>query len=144
MRYGWSCEYDLWVTARSAVEDRAWFSLPYVIGYEHTVPERSGVYMITLLAAEMLGGEGFWKRMQGPIYIGQSENLRRRFKEHVLNRSTVGAYLKNLPKLQYCYCNVEKDQLDDVESQLVQVFGPRINRVQPAVLRASLKSPIRV
>lgn len=144
MRYGWSCEYELWITARCAVAGRQWFSLPYTPGYEHAIPEQSGVYMITLLASELLGGEEFWKNMQAPIYVGQSENLRRRFKEHVLNRSTVGAYIRGLPKLRYCYCKVEIGQLNHVESQLVQIFGPRINRVQPAVLRATLKSPVRV
>lgn len=144
MRYGWTCDYELWMIARCAVADRRWFSLPYVPGYEHNVPEQSGVYMITLLASELLGQEDFWKRIQAPIYIGQSENLRRRFKEHVLNKSTVGSYLRDLPRLQYCYCKVELNHLDDVESQLIQVFGPRINRVQPAILRATFKPPVQI
>jgi len=82
--------------------------------------------------------------MRAPVYIGKSENLHRRFKEHVYERSHVGNYVRELPRLRYYYCIVDKKELSEVEGQLIHIFGPRVNRNQPVVLRATIGTPIKI
>lgn len=144
MQYGWSCDLEQWASVRRALTGRAWFVSRYAAGYENSIPQRPGLYMIVLSASETVESAPPWDTMQAPVYIGKSENLRRRFIEHVYNRSHVGQYVNNLPKLKYLYCPADKKELSQVESHLVQVFGPRVNRVQPTVFRATLGPPVGI
>lgn len=144
MQYGWSNDYDHWRRVRHTLQGRRWFVTSYAAGYENTVPSGSGIYMISLLASEAVEATTPWTLMQAPIYIGKSKNLHRRFKEHVYNRSHIGPYVNHLPRLKYHYCLIDKDQLTQVESQLVLAFGPKVNSQQPTVFNAIIGTPIEI
>lgn len=144
MQYGWTYDLEHWSRVRHALNARQWFVSPYAAGYENVIPAQPGLYMIVLSASETVESMYPWDSMQAPIYIGKSENLKRRFVEHVYNRSNVGQYVQNLPRLKYFYCLANKDELSEVESHLIQAFGPRVNRVQPTVFRATIGSPVGI
>lgn len=144
MRYGWTYDHVDWLVARTAICELQWKSISFVAQYAVPIPTAPGVYMFLLRTSNLLFETQPWREMQAPMYIGQTNNLRRRFKEHVENRSLVHKHLEKFPHVKFCYALAEQERLNEIESALVKVFGPSINQIQPPTLRAKLLDPIKI
>lgn len=144
MRYGWTCDYADWMAVKLAVGNLKWGAAPFISQYSSTIPQAPGVYMLMLNASRVIADEQPWAAIKSPLYIGQSRNLKRRFLDHVENKSTVARYLEKLPSIEFCFAPADLLQINEIEAALIQAFGPRINRVQPAVIRARLLDPIKI
>lgn len=100
-----------------------WRVASYSRLYAHQVPQISGVY--TLLKVKRVHGIPV---AVDPVYVGQSRNLRRRWREHL------GANEPN-PSLQWLENEVEfwwtalpEHQLDAAEASLIDELCPAANR----------------
>jgi hypothetical protein len=144
MRYGWTCDRADWEAAKAAACDLTWHSTPFVAQYKSLVTTGPGIYMLILNTSNVIADQSPWAEIRAPLYIGQTMNLRRRFLEHVENRSTVSRYLEQLPLIQFCFASADPTRICDIEAALINVFGPRINRVQPAIIKATLLDPIKI
>lgn len=108
--------------------------------YQDTVPESSGVYIIC--ASPPNSEPPVFSRLYEVIYAGQEGvSLRRRFLEHCSRpkpeiQSAVDC-LKH--PLEYWFTQVGREDLDTLESVLIDCFGPPANKVRKLVIKARLK-----
>ncbi len=89
-----------------------------------SIPEISGVYIILL-------DNGFSSKV---LYVGQSENLRRRLFEHVSNESNskLKLFTKNSKKsIVIKWAKVHKSKLNGTEEYLCNKLSPKCNKKSP-------------
>ena len=91
--------------------------VPYRRGFALTVPETSGVYLISDL--------------RGVLYAGKSDNLARRFAEHADERDNprlARAMRVPVGELFFSWTVLSPELLDAEERRLVRSFQPPCNR----------------
>lgn len=89
--------------------------VPYDDDYRLAVPESSGIYLFF-----------DWR---GPLYIGQANNLRRRFCSHfeTHNQHLAKAFVNPVGVIQFAWCEVPIQDLAKVESRLINELCPICN-----------------
>lgn len=105
-----------------------WFEVNLVRIEDGSIPMVSGVYVIKQVQRIM--GLPISHKI---IYIGKSNNLRRRFKEHCDPRTEHNAELFNTSwehELEFWYAEISKDKIDKVERELIRNLEPITNIVR--------------
>jgi hypothetical protein len=106
------------------------FNLPYLTHSERKkLPTCPGVYFAIDASGQV-------------AYIGQSTNLRKRWRTHSLrNEFCESGDLESQPKIKIAWLEIERELLDEIETGLIRRFRPRLNTNHVPVekpVRASL------
>jgi hypothetical protein len=148
MRYGWSLEKSEWLNLFPyIVNNQLWRAVQLTIGERDGVPTGSGVYVMCVAPPnrkldKALQSHNPFEFLYTPIYIGQTDNLKRRFLEHCQRPK---------PELQkgqdcfngnihYWFIRIEPQNLDKVEADLIACFGPPANVLRG--IRARIGTPV--
>jgi excinuclease UvrABC nuclease subunit len=92
-------------------------TVPYRRGFAINVPSKSGIYLL--------------HDLRGVLYVGQSDNLHRRFEEHYNERDNpllVVAITKPVHELAFSWLIANRSDLDRIERRLIRCFHPVCNR----------------
>jgi excinuclease UvrABC nuclease subunit len=105
-----------------------WSRIPFVAGLESDVPKDSGIYVINRTNWVL----GLLLEM-AVIYVGQSVNLRRRYREHVSPWRSTNERLVSISResgTEFWYMKVPPEHLDEVERELIRTIQPAANRLR--------------
>ena len=116
-------------------EPDSWKSTYLESGYERRVPEEVGIYMLCANPKGSLGRRGIFN----VLYVGKSDNLRRRFREHQTGSGS-SAEVKRCKlayhRIEFLFTLVPESSIgdsggwmSDAEQALIDAFGPPANRV---------------
>ena len=141
MHYGWQDNPAMWQSAAEAIRNLKWSHCPLLVGYRHSIPSASGIYVMTLTAAHVLETAPIWEHVQAPMYIGKSGNLATRFTQHMSGLTGTKEFIHNFPRVTFWFTKVNDPEMSRVEAELIKVFGPPVNRKQPT-LRGRILDPV--
>lgn len=142
MRYGWHENPVAWQSAAQAIRDLVWSKHPLLAGYKTLIPHAPGIYLMTLKAANILDTASILELLQAPMYIGKSKNLAVRFTQHMSGLTGTKEFIRNFPQVMFWFAKVNDPEMSRIEAELITVFGPPVNRVQPVLLRGRILSPV--
>lgn len=143
LSYGWQCDRDLWAKIPSGLRDsNSWSKVGFVEAEAVSVPDQAaGIYFFCTspvgcrVATPQLTNRLFAKLFT-PIYIGKTDNLKRRFLQHCKNpsgrlraaRSCFGA------SMEFWYHRRPLDCIGTDEAVLIRCFGPTANYRRESIL----------
>lgn len=112
-----------------------WIDHPFQREEVDNIPDSAGVYAFLVQPRIACG-----LNVSYLLYIGESRNLKRRFRDYLRElrakkaRPKISIYLNRyLPYLRFCYAKLPKDvSTTDVEDTLLQAFIPPLNSKFPA------------
>ena len=148
MRYGWSLTEEDWNRLPDGiVRNEKWRAVQLTIGDDVSVPDGPGVYVVCSAPpgwqrSRSLSRELF-EFLYCPVYVGRSENLRRRFRQHCQVPKPELQESETLFKgiLDFWFIRLETEQISQVESDLIRCFGPPANRVAGILARIGPSMP---
>ena len=131
MQKGWSFEYSNWSSLPDILINKKWKTAKFTDGEAAIISKSEGVYMfVTNLPVK---ADNILNNLRAPIYIGLSNNLQRRFKEHLGMKGPghpdllrARSCFKN--KLDFYYIETVDFELKDLEQKLFNCFGPVVNK----------------
>jgi hypothetical protein len=143
LRYGWSPDRADWLLFGRTVAGLEWRTYPFDPIYQGVITTESGVYMICLSSWRFGFDTAVWRDMNAPMYVGQSGNLRTRFGQHVQGLYEGTQELgRRFSGLNFWYCEIkDAAQISNVESALIQTFGPPFNTNNKRPISAVVGSP---
>ena len=148
MRWGWSTEENHWNNLENFVEENQkyieWKHITATYRLVNNVPENSGVYSFNVSRGHTLEGsntiypnlydsnDDIMNSLYSPIYIGISDNLRSRFRSHMLRNPKIKQAVDTFSNskrtsLVYSWTEFPKILTRDYERYLIAVFGPTLN-----------------
>lgn len=136
LNYGWQHDTQLWSHVPADLRDsNAWSSVGFVENEAVLVPAgQSGIYFVcTSPVGRRMRPESrrhdLFSILFTPIYIGKTDNLRRRFLEHCRNPSAkLNAFRRCFgASMQFWYHRRMADHLGSDEAILIRCFGPTAN-----------------
>lgn len=86
---GWVLDRYWWRQFRAWAADSAWQNKPLLKSYQSLVPTKGGLYMICAIADRRMATNAavLTGRLYDCLYAGKAEDLRRRFGDHLNERS---------------------------------------------------------
>ena len=138
-RKGWSLDKAHWTRVGVALAGKSWTQTYLESPYSNVVPDGSGIYLIC--AGAPLDGRPF-KKMYNCLYVGQSKNLKQRFKNHVSGYKDVVKVKETYGRIEFWFALVMSDELSSAEQALIDAVGPSANRSN--ALRAHIGNPIEL
>lgn len=152
LNYGWQHDPELWdLIPRDLRDSRSWRSVGFVENEAVSVPSgQPGIYFFCTspvgrrLPAQIRGNDLF-SNLFTPIYIGKTDNLRRRFLDHCRNpsRKMDSARLCFGASMQFWFHKVSQDRMKSDEAILIRCFGPTANERMESI-QAVVKEPIPI
>ena len=107
-----------------------------------------GIYIITLTSGFSIEVKPPFRSFFSPVYIGHSTRLRRRFLAHSTG-SYAGALWKTLQKfpnqVEFHYKLLPTTSVKDLkllEQELLNIYGPPINKINSQSARATLRGSL--
>lgn len=140
MDHGWSLSKKHWNELAQIIKDTVWARSSLHHLYQDLIPETAGIYMICS-KVKCITQDPF-NKFYNVLYIGQANPLRRRFLEHCRNPQKEVHKAKQcftIP-LDYWYTTVPQEQLDRIETLLIDSLGPSAN-LQRGVIRGKICAP---
>ena len=149
MKRGWSINSEDWKALQKvSLRTKTWKSVLLTMNDQALVPETPGVYAICArppIATEP-DSNTLFHSLSTPLYIGRSEwNIKSRFLAHCHNRN------RELHKAKRCYHTVQLNfwfvelphsTVKAAEAELINCFGPPVNRRKETTIPARLKPPV--
>ena len=148
MRHGWSTDEDHWDELESFVlkykDLISWSHTQATLKLSHNIPDSPGVYSFNVYRDFSIDNEknkypylfddldSSYNSLYSSIYIGMSDNLQRRFKEHLIENpkiiNAINTFAKSGRKsLIYSWTEFPKVLTREYEDKLIKVFGPTLN-----------------
>ena len=133
MNKGWSFESSDWDKLPAMLLEQNWKQAKFIENEEMLVEDSAGVYMFVTSVPRK--SNNIFGELRVPIYIGLSNNLKRRFKEHLGIRGSGHDELLNARscfgnKLDFYFIKIEDtDELRNIEQSLFNCFGPIVNKI---------------
>lgn len=150
MKYGWQFDLSDWQKIPDDLRDSAaWVGVDYTLIESGRVPEHPGVY---LFCARPVGVKEIsnsdaklFGKLLTPIYVGQTTNLRKRFRQHCRNPSIRLRAASDCYRhfLRFWFLKRSAQSILEEEAALIQCFGPTANE-RYGVIRAKIDSPTRI
>lgn len=134
LRYGWSLNKDQWNAISPELTTRNWRSVKFSIDSSELVPQKRGVYIVSLAVEGLITAEPFAKFVS-PLYVGHSIKLRQRFRQHAIGnqsgnlRSRGNIFTEYMTFYFALFENYTKDELKKMEQSLIDVYGPPLNSI---------------
>lgn len=127
MRYGWSLDSVLWRQLQTRVAQFKWNRVYLERDYQSRVSSGSGIYLICANTKSIPIDGKVMERIYNVLYVGQTNNLRRRFREHAHGHGQVLKSKDIFRQMDFWYTELDTAQLSDIEQLLIRVFGPPAN-----------------
>ena len=127
MRYGWSLNAELWQTLSKAVHDYDWQRAYLESDYTNSVPNSSGVYLICASTSRIPIRGTVMERLYNAIYVGQTKNLKQRFRAHIRGYRDIVQAKNAFRRLDFWFAFVQTTDLNEIEQLLLDTFGPTAN-----------------
>ncbi len=129
MQHGWTLEKRKWDNLLSVVTGTRWSKTQLVSLERDSVPQNRGVYAICVTLKTLNFNQNPFKTLYEIIYVGKSNCLRRRFLEHC-DRAKRGVQMAKGcfgNNLEYWFTIVDANRIDELETRLIECFGPPAN-----------------
>jgi len=125
MRYGWSLDRQAWRNLRDHMLQTHWTELPFIRPSVAGAPPLPGTYLI--VARPPLKGHRVLERLRTPLYVGHTQDLRRRMGEHLKRRAHLFLTF-GTGSLLFCYSTAPNVPIArQMEQSLISAFGPPDN-----------------
>lgn len=141
MQHGWTLDKQKWQHLLTAVSRTRWSKTRLDQLYRDSIPESPGVYAICARVPDF--NQFLFKALYEIIYVGKSNvSLHSRFLNHCHNPERGIEQAKECfgDSFEYWYTEVSPDQVDELETRLIECFGPPANRISGRI-RARLRNP---
>lgn len=148
---GWSLDPKKWEIVRSQASTDKWKYCDLVMGNREVIPEQAGVYVICARASDN-SEHKLLNSLKNCLYVGQSDSLKRRFREHVNGYGNVKSAKSCFPKLEFWWVVLGSQEqtkeetkvlLNTYEGMLQAALGPAANKVAaPTAISLTLKPPV--
>ena len=147
VRKGWTDDITQWKRFYKDIYKYSWAGIEFQRNKANVIPKKPGIYIVE---AKMPKGYFFrqfeeqrekvcderlpFKNLKSVVYVGQSKDLRKRFKNYVSGKddNRFQKYFQGLNNLQFfwTYHKDFKEQVrrDYIEDLLIEVFGPTLNK----------------
>ena len=142
MKYGWSLEPEHWTILHELLSETNWRRVYLEREYKDEIPNKSGIYIICGRASSIGNMGSAISSLNNAIYVGQSNNLKNRFQDHVVGYGLVIQAKITFRRLEYWWSEVNNEELSKFEQALVNALGPSANVVN--VIKAKVGQPIRI
>lgn len=130
MRKGWTLDNDTWRRAAAELTELEYKSFRLEKSWQPHIPEAPGVYLMCVYPPTSIAHFKLrpWTDMLNVVYVGHSENLRRRFGEHV-NGERPNVIIAKLVhgKVDFWFCELPLNRMWKVEQLLIDILGPTAN-----------------
>ena len=130
IRYGWALDTSDWSNLAQEILHRGqWQSRPLGYASKRSVPQLAGVYMMCARPPGVSTMNEPFSSLMEVIYVGKSNNLRRRYAEH-LNVPSPKVRMAKLvfsDSLRFWFIRIPTASLSDAERLLIDCFGPPAN-----------------
>ena len=132
-----------WNSLSKELIEGNWFRVSFNLAAQDLVKPERGIYVITMRVPKD-NMNNFFNKIQNPIYIGESTNLKIRFRQHTSGREPNALWRKLSEVRQVCtfnYCCFpchSKEGLRDLEQQLIDCFGKQLNEINSVAQGASI------
>lgn len=142
MEYGWQINPVAWAAVpKELVFSRSWRSTGFTEIEAATVPVgESGIYMLCTSPVGVRSETGrrrtsLFSLLLAPIYVGRTNNLRRRFIEHCRQPSPEVRAARACfgPSMLFWFHLRESLETRSDEAALIDCFGPTANRRREAI-----------
>ena len=125
MRYGWSLDRKEWRNLRDHIRQTHWTELSFIRPSVDVAPPLPGAYLI--VARPPLTGHRVLERFSTPLYVGHTQDLRRRMREHLKRRAHLSLTF-GTGSLLFCYSTAPSVPVArQIEQSLISAFGPPDN-----------------
>ena len=136
MHYGWSLSNEDWDRASDLLRRASWRKTKLNKQVANTPPAKPGIYaMCTRIPQRMDSESEFINDIYNVIYVGSSDNLERRFKEHAAgSRPDVIKAQEIFGQLDFLYLEMSgsnKHDYEAAEGLIGSIFGPAANNRLP-------------
>lgn len=142
MSYGWQCDSGLWAQVPADLRYSSdWRSVGFTENEALLVPDgKSGVYCVCTSPVgrrrQRESRNDLFSILFSPIYIGKTDNLRRRFLEHCRKPS---ARLDEARRcfggaMQFWFHRRDPDRIGGDEAILIRCFGPPVNDRRESII----------
>ena len=152
MKYGWQSDRAMWSLIPSDLRDSAaWRSVGFTEMEATSVPaDQAGVYCFCAspvgrrFPQRLLRGDLF-SNLLTPLYVGRTDNLRRRFVQHCRRPSAgIDAVRRCFgPSLLFWFHRRDEGQIQEDEAALILCFGPTANE-RTERIKATVGRPIAI
>jgi hypothetical protein len=149
MRYGWSLNRKDWnALPASVTQSERWRRVQLAVGDKAAVPTGCGVYVVCAsppgwrFELPILTTHNLFRLLYTALYVGKSDDLRRRFTEHCKRPKSELIASRQLceSRLDFWFLSLPADQILAVEADLINCLGPVGNRVSG--IRARIGRPV--
>ena len=141
MQHGWTLEKQKWDNLLINIGKTHWSKVQFNQLYQDLVPETPGVYAI---CARLRGfNQSLFTALYEIIYVGRSkDSLRNRFLTHCCRPERGVEQAKQCfdDRLEYWFTEADSDQVANLETCLIECFGPPANRIS-GTIRAKIGDP---
>ncbi len=127
LQKGWTLDRDPWAALGALGPSLDWKRTYLEADYGSALDDVPAVYAICASPTTVPVEGVLLEKLYVPIYVGQTLNLRTRFKQHVRGYRGVVEAKSLFRRLDFWYARVVVDSLDDAEQTLINVFGPPVN-----------------
>lgn len=152
LNYGWQHDRELWDRIPADLRDsRSWRAVGFVENEAASVPSgQPGIYFFCTSPVGrrppvQIRGNDLFSNLFTPIYIGKTDNLRRRFLEHCRSQSGKlnSARLCFGASMQFWFHRLSQDRIKDDEAVLIRCFGPTANE-RMETIRVGIRGPFPI
>ena len=136
LKYGWQIDPYLWAQVPEDLRGGSWRFVDFAEIEADAIPQgQSGIYVFCACPVGyrlVLTGrsDDLFSNLLTPIYVGRTNNLRRRFLEHCRYPSTQVEAARACfgSSITFWFHRVSVDRIRFYESVLIGCFGPAANR----------------
>ena len=152
MHYGWTLDKAAWTKLIAATRDRAWRKVSFSRLEKALVPTEGGVYVFCakpMSVSVNATQRHLLRTLLNAVYVGQAENLRKRFNDHLAGTNGSNASLPErfFPQLSNFGSHRARsaEEMCELESLLIECLGPPANRQRgPTLKRHTRRSAARL
>ena len=146
LNYGWQYNRDLWNDlSEDLTHSQSWRAVALSEHEAVAVPDRvSGIYCMcapppTIKPLNKHIKNNLFALLYTPLYIGKTDNLRRRFRDHCRQPSerVTAVRLCFGSRLMFWFHPLPSERISIEEARLIQCFGPIAN-LQEGTIKARL------
>jgi len=146
---GWSLQVDLWQQINATLQGTDWRSTWLDGLFQDSVPGVPGIYLIHTGQPALSDTYHLPKDISGILYVGRSNNLRNRFKQHAMlhpDNRQLEAFGTIFGRLRFAFTPVPttvsvspSDWISAAEYILISVLDPPANRSVPTASKLAGK-----
>ena len=151
VKKGWTLEKSLWekIPKNLRRDGKKWRSVLFNSLEASVVPPKPGIYLLCSSPPDRsrllkISSRDLFGLLYTPIYIGRTENLQRRFKNHTKTPPP------DIKQARECFTNniyfwwteLDKSLIVDVERDFIDCLGPPANKKEGDTIQGKIQDPV--